>query len=490
MRRVALVSACAVVAAIMLASIGNSATVADERYWPQWRGPQFNGVAPLGNPPVEWSETENIAWKVEIPGSGFATPIVWGDRIFVLTAVPVGDDNVADPDSGLRAGNAEMIDAGADGASAEPGDPTYASSNIRAPREPSQRQRGGGGRQAEALGAMDFTVMAIDRADGSVLWSQVATQQTPHQGKQGNNSWASGSAVTDGEKVFAFFGSRGLFAYDMDGNALWDVDLGDMQIRNGFGEGSTPALHDGKLVIVWDHQGDSFIVALDADSGEEVWRQARDERDTWATPLVVEANGRTQVVTAGELGTRGYDLETGELIWEGNGLTSNPIPSPVYADGIVYLMSGYRGNAARAVRLSEAMGDISDSPAVLWEYNQDTPYVPSPLLYDGNLYFLKSNSPILTAVDVATGQALYGPQRLDGVEEIYASPVGAAGRVYLFGRDGGALVIENGSEFKVLATNSLDDGFEASPAIVGDEMYLRGRRFLYRIEEQGRPDEN
>lgn len=455
MRTVSPVFVCAAVMGILLLSIGagGSATAPlDERYWPQWRGPQFNGVAPIGNPPIEWSEDHNIAWKVEVPGGGYASPIIWEDRIFLLTAVTV-------PDAVAANGGGEQR---------------------------GQRQRGR--RQAAPTPSMDFTLMALSRADGSMLWSTVARHETPHQGKQTNNSWASSSAITDGEHVFAFFGSRGLYAYDMDGNPVWDMDLGEMRIRNGFGEGATPVLHGDKLVVVWDHQGDSFIVALDKSTGAELWRQARDEPDTWATPLVVEAGGRTQVITAGERGTYGYDLENGELIWEGPGLTVNPIPSPVYADGIVYLTSGYRGEALRAVRLDAAKGDIAGTDAIVWEHNRDTPYVASPLLYDGTLYFLKSTSPILTAFDVASGRPHYGPQRLEGLQEIYSSPVGAAGRVYFVGRDGGALVIENGSKFKVLATNSLDDGFEASPAVVGDELYLRGRRFLYRIEETGQPD--
>ena len=490
MRRVSPVAVCAVVVGVLLVSMSSGAAYTapiDDRYWPQWRGPQFNGVAPTGNPPIEWSEDHNVAWKVEVPGGGYASPIIWDDKIFLLTAVTVpgaGAAGATEPDvpegaiaTAARAGGGDS--AGGDA----PFNPGAADSGGE---QRDRRQRGR--RQAPAPPSMDFTLMALSRADGSVLWSRVARHETPHQGKQTNNSWASSSAITDGEHVFAFFGSRGLYAFDMDGNPVWDLDLGEMRIRNGFGEGATPVLHGDKLVVVWDHQGDSFIVALDKSSGAELWRQARDEPDTWATPLVVETGGRTQVITAGERRTYGYDLDDGELIWEGPGLTVNPIPSPVYAAGIVYLTSGYRGEALRAVRLDDARGDIEGTAAILWEHNRDTPYVSSPLLYDGTLYFLKSNSPILTAFDVASGSPHYGPQRLEGLQEIYSSPVGAAGRVYFVGRDGGALVIENGSEFKVLATNALDDGFEASPAIVGGELYLRGRRFLYRIEEIGQPD--
>lgn len=488
MRKPFLAAACAVVAGVVLTSLNFGALAAgvgDELYWPQWRGPNFDGVAPTGNPPIEWSETKNVAWKVEIPGSGYATPVVWEDSIFILSAVPVTDGGSPETFNSVAVTNhaAESTTEIVRGDNT-----TIAPAALVQPTKQRGQRQQRGRRQAEPLQAMDFTVMAISRADGSLIWSDVARHETPHEGKQVNNSWASSSAITDGEHVFAFFGSRGLYAYDMEGNLQWNVDFGDMRIRNGFGEGTSPALHGDTLVVVWDHQGDSFIVALDKNTGSELWRQPRDEPESWATPLVVEFDGRAQVITVGQNRTYSYYLETGDLVWDGPGLTVNPIPSPVEADGIVYMTSGYRGEALRAVRLADAQGDISDTPAILWEYNHDTPYVSSPLLYDGILYFLKSNSPILTAFDVASGQAYYGPKRLDGLQEIYSSPVGAAGHVYLLGRDGGALVINNSHEFEILARNSLDDGFEASPAIVGDELYLRGRRFLYRIQEIGQPD--
>ena len=488
MRKVFLLAVFPVVTGLILIYVSVGAFAAggvDEYYWPQWRGPNFDGVAPSGDPPIEWSETKNIAWKVGIPGNGFATPVVWEDTIFILSAVPVTNGGPLEAFSSV-ASHHQALENTAE--SPRENNAGIASAPLVQPTKQRGQRRRPSRRQAEPLQAMDFTVMALSRTDGSLIWSDVARHETPHEGKQTNNSWASSSAITDGEHVFAFFGSRGLYAYDMEGNLQWDVDFGDMRIRNGFGEGTSPALHGDTIVIVWDHQGDSFIVALDKNTGRELWRQPRDEPESWATPLVVEFDGRAQVITAGENRTHSYDLETGDLVWQGPGLTVNPIPSPVEADGVVYMTSGYRGEALRAVRLADAKGDIGDSPAILWEYNHDTPYVPSPLLYDGILYFLKSNSPILTAFDVTRGQAYYGPQRLDGLQEIYSSPVGAAGHVYFLGRDGGALVISNAGKFEILAKNNLDDGFEASPAIVGDELYLRGRQFLYRVQETGQPD--
>ena len=443
-----------VVTVLVAVPVVSQAQPADaEHFWGQWRGPDATGVAPHGDPPAEWSETKNIAWKVEIPGRGSASPVVWGDRVFLLTAVPVGEPvpvATTEPDEA----------GGADG----------------------RRGRRGGPR---AFRSHQFTVMALDRATGEIVWQQVAREEVPHEGYQeANGTYASGSAVTDGERLFAFFGSWGLYAYDMDGRLQWEVDLGTRQMRNAFGEGTTPALHGDTLVVTWDHiGGQSFIVALDTRTGAERWRANRDEIDTWATPLVVEHDGRAQVIAPAMDRVYAYDLETGDVVWQSRGTTMNAIPSPVHADGIVYVMSGFRGSNLQAIRLADARGDIAETDAILWQLDRDTPYVPSPLLYDDALYVIKSNDGILSVFDPATGTPHYQLQRLEGVPNIFASPVGAAGRVYIPGRDGTTLVIAQGPHYQVIASNTLDDGFDASPAIVGDELYLRGVRFLYKIAE-------
>jgi outer membrane protein assembly factor BamB len=333
-------------------------------------------------------------------------------------------------------------------------------------------------------GVHRFMVLAIDRATGKTVWERVAREQEPHEAAHTDNgTWASSSAVTDGERVYAYFESFGLYAYDMNGALQWQKDLGDKRMRNEFGEGSTPALHGNTLVIVWDHlNGDgSFIVALDTRDGRELWRVPRDEIDTWATPLILDVNGRAQVIVPAMNRIRGYDLETGRVIWEGEGLTMNPIPSPVHEDGLVVLMSGFRGNDLRAVRIAEANGNIDGTEAVAWSFDRDTPYVPSPILVDGILYFLKTNSGILSAFDVKTGKPHYQNQRLDGVPNVFASPVAARGRIYFAGRDGATTVIKAGPAFEALATNTLEDGFDASPALVGDTIYMRGFKYLYAI---------
>jgi len=408
--------------------------------WPQWRGPLGTGVAPDAKPPVEWSETKNIRWKVEIPGRGSASPVVWGDRIFLLSAIPIA----------LTGPAAHVPQGGV---------------------QPRPRHR--------------YVVLAIDRKTGKTVWERTAREETPHEAThQDNGTYASSSAITDGRRVFAWFESQGMSVYDMDGKLLWSKDLGDKKMRSEFGEGSTPVLYNNRLVIVWDHQGQSFIVSLDAETGQELWRVNRDEIDTWSTPLVVEHEGRAQIIAPAMNKVRSYDFETGRVVWESPGVTMNPIPSPVFGDGMVFVMSGFRGNNLKAIRLAGAQGDLSKSGAIVWSLDRDTPYVPSPLLYDNILYFLKTNSGILSAFDAKSGKPHYQLQRLDGVPNVFASPVGAKGRVYLPGREGVTLVIKHGPTFEVLAKNTLDDGFDASPALVDHEMFLRGYQYLYSISEQ------
>jgi outer membrane protein assembly factor BamB len=414
-----------IAACALLLAAASSVSAADSgAFWPQWRGPLLTGASPQGNPPIEWSEAKNVKWKAEIPGLGSASPVVWGDAIYVLTAVPAGAGDSA---------------------------------------------------------AQRFTVLAYSRADGKLLWQRVVREEVPHEGHHATNTYASASALTDGERVYAFFGSYGLYALDLKGNVKWEKDLGDMTIKMGFGEAASPALFADRLVVTWDHEAGSFIVALDKRTGTELWRVPREEKTSWATPLIVEHAGRAQVITSATGLVRSYDLATGELLWQLSGMTANAIPTPVHADGVVYLTSGFRGNALLAVRLADAKGDVTNTPAVLWRYDRDTPYVPSPLLYGGQLYLLKSNSGVLSSFEAKTGKKLYGEQRLEGVPNVYASPVGAGGRLYIAGRDGGVAVVQHGVEFKQLAANTLADGFDASPAAVGDELYLRGRKYLYRI---------
>jgi len=433
----------AVVAIGAVASAGGDDPTTD--YWPAWRGPMSNGVAPNGNPPVEWSETENLRWKVELPGAGHSTPVVWGDRIYVLSAVRT-----------------------------ETAVPTEAAPQT-------ETATGHGRPRVKPTHVHRFVVSAIDRASGKSIWETVVREEVPHESGHETASQASASPVTDGKHVWASFGSRGLYCLDREGKVKWEKDLGEMRTRNEFGEGASPVLHGDTLVLNWDHEGDSFIVALDKLSGEERWKVARDEPTSWSTPLVVEDGGRALVVTSGSNFVRAYDLTSGKEIWRAGGLGLNCIPAPVADDQTLFLMSGYREAAGMAIRYRGAKGDITEGNEVAWRTDEDLSYVPSPLLYDGKLYFLKRFSGILSCYDLSSGKALCERQRLEGVGDVYSSLVGAGGRIYVLGRDGAAVVFRHGEGVEILATNKLDDAFDASPVIAGDDLYLRGHTYLYSV---------
>lgn len=404
--------------------------------WPHLRGPNANGLVDKGNPPVEWSEDTNIRWKVKIPGTGHATPIVWGDKIFVQTAVKT-DKTV----------------------------------------EVAQTAR-----KPLPTHIYQFKLLALDRKSGDVVWEKTVRETVPHEGTHKTANYAATSGVTDGEHLYAFYGSWGLYCFDFDGNLKWDKDFGDQRVAGSFGEGSSPTIHGNTLIINWDHQGDSFIVALDKRTGEEIWRTARPERTTWTTPIVVEHKGTQQIIVGASGKTRSYDLKTGDVLWECAGLGSNVIPTALYADGIVYVTSGHRDPAMLAISLDKAKGDITGTDAVLWTVTGNkTPYVSSPLLSGNNIYSMRKTSNILFCLNAKTGETVFGPVRLQGVNPVYSPLVGTGDRIYLAGLSGKTFVIKNGSEFEVLAENKLDEGTGASPIIAGDELYLRGSEHLYCI---------
>ncbi len=434
--------------------------------WHQWRGPNADGTSISANPPLEWSQDKNIRWKAEVPGKGVSTPIIWQDHVFLLTAIQTDRQEQRTPAAEQTA------------AQSQPPEPTPG-------RGPGGQSRGGGlwgfGRTPPTY-YYQFVVLCYDRKSGEKRWQTVATEEIPHEAGHNTNTFASSSPVTDGKHLYVYFGSRGVFCFDLDGNKQWERDLGQMQTRSSFGEGSSLAVHGDMLVVPWDHEGQSSMFALNANTGETKWKADREERTTWATPFIVQHNERTQVVTNGSR-VRSYDLATGELIWECGGQVGNPIPSPVRQDNLVICMTGFRGNAIYAIPL-DAAGDITDTDKVAWHRNDAAPYVPSPTLYKGQLYFTKSRDGIVSSLDAPTGEVLIGQKRLPGISAVYASPVAAADRIYFTGRDGTTVVLKHGSTFEVLATNSLGEGIDASPAMVGDELFLRSDKHLYCIADQ------
>jgi outer membrane protein assembly factor BamB len=408
--------------------------------WGQWRGPLGSGEAPRADPPTVWDEGTHVRWKTPLPGRGQSSPVVWGDRVYLTTAIAHGAPEEA---------------------AAEHDHARGAHDNMAA------RQR------------LRFVVLALDRADGSVVWQREVRDLLPHASTHKSASWAPGSVATDGERIVAFFGSAGLFGLDVAGKLLWQVDLGDMQVKHGHGEGSSPALHGDTVVVNWDHEGPSFIAAFDKRTGKELWRTAREEATSWSSPLIVEHEGKPQVVVAATRRVRSYALADGALIWECGGLSGNVVATPVAADGLVHVANSYETRAMLAIRLEGARGDITGTDRVAWTRDRDTPYVPSPVLYDGALCFLKHYQGVWSCVDAADGSPRYGPVRLPGIRNVYASPVAAAGRLYVVDLDGNAVVLGHGGRLELLARNRLDESIAASPAIAGDELFLRGERSLY-----------
>ncbi len=441
----------AVVGAIsfVVLSLDASPTVAADsfeasraRNWHQWRGPDGNGVSSTADPPLRWSEDANVRWKVPVEGRGSSTPIVWESRIYLLTAV---DTEKVDP-------------------------------SLPRPEDQPKRVFGITYPNTEH----EFVVLCLDRATGDTIWRRSAARKIPHEGHHGDNDFASASPTTDGERLYCWFGSAGFYCYDLDGKEIWERDLGKVYMEASLGEGCSPVVYGDRVIVVRDQQRQSYIQILDAKTGDPVWRKDRDEPGAWATPIVVEHDGTRQVITAASNRVRSYDLRDGRVIWECGGLTGNVIPSPVFDSGLVFCMSGYQGSSLLALPIS-AIGDITGTGAVAWRKSRGTPYVPSPLLYEGRLYFNQSNRAIWSCLEAKTGRTVLERTRLPELANVYASPVAADGRIYVTGRNGTTLVLEHAREFKVLATNALDDTVDASLALAGREVFLRGRKFLYCI---------
>jgi len=351
----------------------------------------------------------------------------------------------------------------------------------RSPRSRrSSRGRGGFGGGSKPTEEYRYVLMSIDRNTGKENWRRVAATQVPHEGHHRDHGYASGSPVTDGEHIIVSFGSRGLYCYDMKGKLQWKKDFGDMRMRNSFGEGTSPALHGDTVVLLWDHEGDSALYALDKKTGKLKWKTDRNEASGWCTPVVTIHDGVTQVIVNGTRAVRSYQLSDGKLLWQCSGQTSNAIPSVVVDENFAYAMSGFRGAHLAAIKLGGS-GDLTDSKSVSWTANRGTPYTPSPLLSNGRIWYLSGNNGVLSVRDTKSGKLLVEGERLDGVSGVYASPVSAGGRVYIAGRNGTVSVLKDSAKLEVLATNELDDKFDCSPAVVGNQMFLRGKEYLYCI---------
>ena len=414
--------------------LAQTTKASDALHWPHWRGPHQDGVVPSALA-TEFGDGKNLRWKVALPGRGVSTPIVLGTGLYLTTAVPTA------------------------AASAESG-----SGSDLAPAEQS------------------FELHAYARADGKLLWKQVAKVATPHEGfHKSYGSYASASPVSDGERLYVSFGSQGLYAYDLEGKLLWSHELGaQLAMRNGFGEGLAPVLAGDVLVQVCDQEQGSFVVALDKTSGKELWRAPRDEPSTWATPLVTEVAGATQVVTGGTTRVRAYAPADGKLLWECAGLGLNVIPALVRHDDLVLAMSGYRDPRLMAIRLGKA-GDLSGSDAIAWSTTKGCAYTASPVLHDG-LYYTVSDRGLISCFDASSGEAHYLEERLPRGSTLKSSPIAAGDFLYVPTEAGEVHLVRLGPELEVVATNVFaEQVFIASPAAAEGTLYLRSLTHLFAI---------
>jgi outer membrane protein assembly factor BamB len=432
-----------VAAAVILAANGG----AEPAYWPQWRGPQGQGISAEKELPTEWSATQNVAWKTAIPGLGHSSPIVWGSRVFLTTAV---EGPVVKPGStGVR----HTID----------GQDFVHPAGVGADKQHT------------------FKVLAVDADTGKILWERTAWEGVPYDTRHRKGSFASPTPVTDGQAVYAFFGSEGLYAYDFEGKELWKADLGGIGTM-GVGVGTSPVLYGDLLILQCDEDnGDkSFITALDRKTGKPVWRVARKAQVTWATPILVKAEGRDELVTAGAEAIVSYDPRTGTELWRSKGLESNAVPTPVAEKDVVVVSSGYPAKIAMAIKAGGS-GDVTGSPRVLWSYNKGTAYVPSPILYDGHVY-LMTDKGLVTCLDAKTGAVKYEGGRVPVPAGFMASPVAYDGKIVLFSEDGDAFVLKAGPVHEVLRTNALGEPIFASPALSEGRLFIRGARHLYCVK--------
>jgi len=433
-------------AATVLLALTPGLALAADAAWPQFRGPGSSGVtADDRRLPERWSTTENVRWKTAIPGSGWSSPVVWGDHVFLTTAV-----TDTPPPAKARVFNAGEV--------------------ARTP----PRQR--------------WVVLDVDLSNGRIRWEREVGTAVPAQPNHLKNSFASETPVTDGQRVYAYFNHAGLFAFDFKGRLVWSRPMPAPRMRSGWGAAASPVLHDGRVYIVSDNEDASFLLALDAKTGKEIWKTDREPGSSWSTPFIWKNARRTEIVATGLKQVRSYGLD-GTPLWELSGVSSISIPTPVAADGLLYLSSGYRNDTVRPVFAVKpgATGDISlrkdeDANAyVAWSHPTLASYNPSAVVYRGTYYTLYDTA-FLAANDAATGREVYAKQRVSADSTGFtASPWAYNGRVFALSEDGDTFVIEAGPAFKVLGRNTLDEMTLATPAIASGSLIIRTAGHLYRI---------
>jgi outer membrane protein assembly factor BamB len=432
----------ALIAVVVLVAVSGAATAAN---WPQWRGPDGSGISNEKNLPAKWTPTKNIKWKTPIAGRGHSSPIVWGNKIFLTTAI---EGEVVPGAKAVKhmAGDKEFLHPDSVGADHK----------------------------------HTFKVMALDRNSGKILWETVAWEGTPYDNRHRKSSYAASTPATDGKLVYAFFGTEGLYAYDFNGKLAWKAQLGNLGTV-GMGTGTSPILFEKLVIVQCDEENgeSSFIVALDKQTGKEVWRTPRKVQVSWATPILVRTAKRAELITSGTEFVVSYDPATGKELWRHKGVESNAIPSPVANNEMVFVVAGFPAKIAMAIKLGGS-GDLTGTPNVPWTYAKGTAYVPSPILY-GDYLYLTTDRGILTCIDVKTGEVKYEGGRIPIPATFTASPVAFEGKILMTSEDGDTFIVKAGPKHEIIGTNSIGEAVYASPAIADGRIFIRGEKNLYCI---------
>jgi outer membrane protein assembly factor BamB len=430
------------------------------QHWPSFRGPNASGIADGAQPPLSWDvpTSRNLVWKVALPGLGHSSPVIWGDRVFVTTAVTSRVAPVFRRDVSGRDGNVINIDSSGD------------------------------------LSPHRWRVYCLDRQTGRILWDVTAHEGVPRVDRHLRNTHASATPATNGEHVVVFLGSEGLYCYDMDGRLVWKRDLGVLDAGSiddpdfQWGMASSPILYRDLVIVQCDVQGSSFVAAYELATGREVWRSARDEFSSWSTPTVYDFGTKPELITNGTRFVRGYDPLKGIELWRLGPNSENAIPTPVVTRDLIFVTSGYRPVQPIYAIRPGATGDItlaldtSNSGWVAWSSSRGGPYIPTPVVYREHLYVLGNNG-VLTAYAVQSGKRAY-QRRLAGQGGSYsASPVAADGRIYFASEDGDVHVVKAGAEYELLATNHVGEVMMATPAVSRGMFLVRTLHHLFAFAE-------
>jgi outer membrane protein assembly factor BamB len=444
--------------------------------WPQFRGPAGAGVLAEGTLPTAWSTKQNVKWSVEVEGRAWSSPVAWDNTVYVTSAISPGN-KYKEPSTGIF-GNDYAAELIKQGLSEEEMMKRVVSRDIELTSD---------------TGEIRYMVFAFDTNTGKLRWRQEAHKGAPFGGRHRKNTYASETPATDGERLYAYFGNVGLFAYSLDGKALWNTRFEPQKMYLDFGTAASPVVDDGRVFVVHDNDGKSFAAAIDAKTGKQLWKVDRDLpaggiTSGWSTPFVWKHAARTELIVVGRAHAVSYEPATGKELWRIGGLTGQSTPTPIAADGLLYLATGSQGESNRpvfAVRPG-ASGNITlpkgqeSSEFVAWFHPRASAYTSSPLVYRGRMYVVNDNG-ILTVFDSKTCKEIYKARAGGTGNTFSASPWAADGKVYLLSEDGHTFIIEAGDSYKELAKNSVDEMSFASPALASDTIFLRTQTKLYRI---------